>query len=144
MSEDTVKLLVIVLALLVIIYVSVRFMKGQMLEGLENRDTTTDGTSLPETNFNGEAGNSANYATKIKSVVTKMHDTFLIDKYRKDYENVIINMDDLLDCLMMKVVLNIQIDPDNPSGALKHLALLNSLNESKNSLNNVMKFVDKN
>ena len=69
---------------------------------------------------------------------TQIQDTLLISKYRTDYENVITDMDDLVDNLMLKTVLS--VDPSNPQ---KTLDELNSLNESKTSLENVMKFIDK-
>ena len=42
---------------------------------------------------NGIAGNASSYSASIKSEVIKSQDTFLIDKYRSDYESVILNLD---------------------------------------------------
>lgn len=144
MNEDFLKILVIISIIVVLIYFTTSAMKNKMLEGLENANTDGSGNILLQSTYNGESGNAANYNTKIKSIVTKMQDTFLINKYRKEYENIIINMDDLIDNLMLKTVLNMQLDQQNPENSIKKLSILNSLNESKSALNNVMKFIDKN
>ena len=87
---------------------------------------------------NGIAGNAASYGAQIKAATIKLQDTFLISKYRSDYETAILNLDDLVDNLMLKTVLS--IDTSNPADGLKKLA---DMNQAKLALNNVMKFVDK-
>jgi len=102
-------------------------------EGLENNDSKTTSTTT-----NGVAGGAATYAANIKEKVIKIQDTTLISKYRADYENVVINMDDLVNNLMLQVTLN--IDQSKPEDSL---AKLGQLNLAKAALNNVMKFIDK-
>ncbi len=87
---------------------------------------------------NGIAGNSASYGAQIKAATIKLQDTFLISKYRSNYETVILNLDDLVDNLMLKTVLS--IDSNNPGDGIKKLA---EMNQAKVALNSVMKFVDK-
>ena len=87
---------------------------------------------------NGIAGNAAAYGAQIKAATIKLQDTFLISKYRSDYETVILNLDDLVDNLMLKTVLS--IDSNNPGDGIKKLA---EMNQAKVALNSVMKFVDK-
>ena len=87
---------------------------------------------------NGIAGNAAAYGAQIKAATIKLQDTFLISKYRSDYETAILNLDDLVDNLMLKTVLS--IDTNNPGDNVKKLA---EMNQAKLALNNVMKFVDK-
>jgi hypothetical protein len=87
---------------------------------------------------NGIAGNAAAYGAQIKAATIKLQDTFLISKYRSDYETVILNLDDLVDNLMLKTVLS--IDTNNPGDNVKKLA---EMNQAKLALNNVMKYVDK-
>jgi hypothetical protein len=86
----------------------------------------------------GTAGNAASYAATIKASTIKLQDTFLISKYRTDYETVILNLDDLLNNLMLKTSLS--IDVNNPDDSIKKLM---ELNQAKTALNTVMKFVDK-
>lgn len=103
-------------------------------EGLENNSKTTSSSS----SANGIAGEAATYGSNIKNQVIQLQDALLITKYRSDYENVVINMDDLINNLMLKTVLT--IDQSNPQEGLKQLA---GLEQSKTALNSVMKFIDK-
>ena len=104
--------------------------------------TSDSGNALSSTISNGIAGNAASFAAQIKAETIKMQDTLLISKYRKDYENTIINMDDLVNNMMLTTVLNY-----NPSGDsnknMEVIDKLNKLNSAKTSLNAVMKFVDR-
>ena len=63
-----------------------------------------------------------------------------IKKYRIDYENVIIDMEDYVNNMMLQTVLS--IDYTNEASAMEKLRTLNVLQESKQSLNATMKFVD--
>lgn len=110
------------------------FKLKKVKEGMETADTSTTPKS------NGVAGNAETYAAKIKSNTIQMQDTFLISKYRKDYETVILNLDDLLNCLMLKAVLN--IDPKDNDKLMEGFKTINALSATKNSINQVMKFVD--
>lgn len=67
-----------------------------------------------------------------------MQDTFLISKYRSDYETAILNLDDLLSSLMLQTALT--VDTKSPQAAIKQLA---EMNQAKTALNSVMKYVDK-
>jgi len=87
---------------------------------------------------NGVAGNAASYGATIKSTNIKLQDTFLISKYRADYETVILNMDDLLNSLMLQTTLS--VDANNPQQTIKSLA---EMNQAKLALNTVMKYIDK-
>lgn len=103
------------------------------IEGMTaNRDQSASSSSE-----NGIAGNAANYVANIKSQTIKMQDTLLVSKYRTDYENAVIAMDDMVNNLMLKTSLT--VNKDKPEEALKTLVMLN---ESKSALNNVMKFID--
>lgn len=103
-------------------------------EGLEN---TADSVKTGDSRTNGIAGNAAAYAASIKEASIKLQDTFLISKYRTDYENIILNLDELLNNLMLNATLT--IDKDKPGEGLKKLG---EMNMAKVALNNVMKFVD--
>jgi hypothetical protein len=109
-----------------------------------NNNSTTSTTSTTSTNqninmnvVNGIAGNAAGYAASIKTQVIKLQDVLLISKYKSDYENVIINMHDLVNNLMLQTVLS--IDHNNPTNGLD---VLISLNDANNALNNVMSYLD--
>ena len=123
--------LIIFIGICVLTYIVFRNINFK--EGLENNDSKTTSTTT-----NGVAGGAATYAANIKEKVIKIQDTTLISKYRADYENVVINMDDLVNNLMLQVTLN--IDQSKPEASLAKLA---QLNLAKGALNNVMKFIDK-
>lgn len=128
-----------------IIYIVVKMFHLQttVVEGLTNADGTTatlTTTSGPITS--GEAGSSASYATAIKSLTVKLQDELLISKYRKEYESVIINMDDYIGYLMIQQVLNIKTDADIKT-KIDSINTLNILKNSKESLNATMAFLDK-
>lgn len=108
-------------------------MNVDFLEGLENKIKFQ----------NGIAGNAEEYATNIKDMTTKLQDEILITKYRENYENTIINLDDYLNLLMLKTTLNINTNGmDNDDISQFHK--LNALHEAKQSLNTVMNYVDTN
>jgi len=120
------------LFILFIIYIIFKFTKT--VEGLETLTPTSSGTG-------GVAGNADSYASTIKSNTIKQQDTFLISKYRKSYETVILNLDDLINNLMLQTTLNIDSN-GKIEKVLESFKTLNTLSESKKALNQVMKFVD--
>ena len=97
----------------------------------------TSSSSSSSSASNGIAGNAAAYGASIKAANIKLQDTFLVTKYLSDYENAILNLDDLLNNLMLKTALN--IDPNNPDKSITKLA---NMNQAKSALNSVMKFLD--
>ena len=66
---------------------------------------TTDASGNKVDASSGIAGNASAYAATIKAETIKSQDTFLISKYRSDYETVILNLDDLISNLMLKITL---------------------------------------
>jgi hypothetical protein len=99
--------------------------------------TTGDSSSTISSSNNGVAGSAASYGAAIKAASVKLQDTTLISKYRKDYENVVLNLDSLIDNLMLQTTLT--IDTANP---LPSLTKISEMNQAKIALNNVMKFID--
>ena len=131
MNKDFLYNLTIFIGICILIYFV--FRNIGVKEGLETTTTTTSTTTS-----NGVAGGAAAYGANIKAQVIKLQDTTLISKYRADYENVVINMDDLVNNLMLQITLN--IDHSKPEVGLEKLA---KLNQAKAALNSVMKFIDK-
>jgi hypothetical protein len=120
------------LFILFIIYILLKF--TTTVEGLETLTPISSGEG-------GVAGNADSYASTIKSNTIKQQDTFLISKYRKSYETVILNLDDLINNLMLQTTLNIDSN-GKIEKVLESFKTLNTLSESKKALNQVMKFVD--
>jgi len=99
--------------------------------------TADSSTSTSSSTSNGIAGTAQNYAANIKSETIKNQDMLLISKYRKDYENAILNLDDLINTMMLQTALT--VDNSKPMASIEKL---NQLNSAKGALNSVMKFVD--
>jgi len=99
--------------------------------------TKPSNTSSANSTGNGIAGNSSTYAANIKALVIKMQDVLLISKYRSDYENSIMAVDDLVNLLMLEKALSI-----NSSAPQKDLMELSALNNVKAALNGIMSHVD--
>lgn len=132
MNKDFLCNLTIFIGICILIYYI--FSNISVKEGLETASSSVSTSS----SSNGVAGNAAAYAANIKAQVIKLQDATLISKYRSDYENVVINMDDLVNNLMLQITLN--VDQLKPEASLEKLA---QLNQAKAALNNVMKFIDK-
>jgi hypothetical protein len=122
------------IAIFFVLYLLFRNFNYDLKEGM----TDASGNTVTPPTKNGIGGNASTYASTIKSANIKLQDTLLVSKYRSDYEQVILNMDDFVNNLMLQTVLN--INPSNPQNAVQQLA---QLNLAKGALNNVMTFVDK-
>jgi hypothetical protein len=135
MNDDLLKLLVLLGVVFFIIGLGMNVLKQNMnkREGLANQ-TSSGG--------NGEAGNANNFVATIKAQTVLLQDSLLISKYRTDYENVVINMEDYLNILMLKQVLNIDTTKDAQAN-MSSLEALNTISNAKKSLNETMVFIDK-
>lgn len=105
-----------------------------IIEGMTDASGNSVSVSAPA---NGIAGNAASYAAALKAATIKSQDTFLISKYRSDYESAILNLDDLINNLMLKTALS--VNQDNPG---ESVIKLGQMQQAKVALNSVMKFVD--
>lgn len=104
--------------------------KSGKIEGMTSAETQSNLT-------NGLAGNASAYGANIKAETIQLQDTLLISKYRTDYENVVLNLEDYINNLMLQTAL--QIDTTKPHDTLSKLA---GLSQAKTALNSIMKFVD--
>ncbi len=121
------------IAICFIVYILFRnFNYNPLREGM----TDASGNSV-STPANGIAGNAAAYAASLKSATIKSSDTFLISKYRSDYESAILNLDDLISNLMLNTALT--VDQSNPITSIEKLG---KMQQAKTALNTVMKFLD--
>jgi hypothetical protein len=141
MQNDMFKIIGMLIVSFFIIYIVVKSfqLQASVVEGLTNADGTTTPSSVP---LSGEAGTAASYAAAIKAKVVQLQDELLIAKYRPDYEQVIINMDDYVGYLMLQQILNMKLDGDVKTN-IEYINNLNILKSSKDSLNTAMTFLDK-
>ena len=143
MKQDEIfKIIGIIIVCFFIIYMAIKMFQLQtsVIEGLTNPDGTISSSSTPPSS--GEAGTAASYAAAIKAQVVKLQDELLVAKYRKDYEGVIINLDDYIGYMMIKQALNMKLGGDIKSN-IEAINNLNILKNSKDSLNATMTFLDK-
>lgn len=135
---EFIKTIAVLIVAFMTIYVIITLFQpknNNIIEGLTNEDGTTSSR-------NGEAGSAASYSDSIKAQVTKIQDELLISKYRKDYENTIIHMDDLIGTMMLKQIQNMTIGGSDSKALLSSLNNLNTLKSAKESLNIAMKYLD--
>ena len=150
MEKDFWSLIILIGLCLIILYllVVVFFKKREGLENSTDTDTTTDTTTDTSTDptttvsSDGIGGNAANYADLIKAKSVQMQDALLITKYRTDYENTIINLEDYCSLMMLYQILKINLNGDAKS-TLSVFAGINALSNTKKALNEAMQYVDK-
>ncbi len=149
METDLFKLVGIVIVSFYIIYLVIGIFKAQsdLLEGftgdsaIDSKKATTSSSTSTTSGSLGIAGSAQSYAEEVKANYVKLQDELLVPKYRKEYENIIINMDDYLNAKMMEQILSIKMGSNSETESFKNLATLFS---AKGALNDAMKWVDKN
>lgn len=136
------KIIGIIIVCFFIIYMAMKMLQLQtsVIEGLTNPDGSISSSVTPPSS--GEAGTASSYAAAIKAQVVKLQDELLVAKYRKDYEGVIINLDDYIGYMMIKQSLNIKLNGDMKSN-IEAINNLNIMKSAKESLNDTMTFLDK-
>lgn len=92
------------------------------------------------TSQTGIGNNISSYINDITAQTNKLKDELNISSYKNEYEVAIISMDDLLNNIMLKTILNNDSN-NNSDNKFKKIA---ELNQSKNALNSIMKFISEN
>jgi hypothetical protein len=114
-------------------------MYSNVHEGMEN-GSTTESTSK-STGVTGIAAGAASFADAIKSATTKITDTVLVSKYRKDYENIVINAEECVNASMLSALIMSPLGADG-NVTVQTLTAIKNMNDSKVALNEIMKYVD--
>jgi hypothetical protein len=143
MKDEIFKIIGAVVIIGFIVFLAAKTLKlhFKVVEGLSLNDATSS-TSAVSTSGGGEAASAESYSSTLKNKVTQLQDTLLVSKYRKEYENIILNMDDYVSILMLRTTLSMDPNADDATSNLEKIKALNELNNSKSALNNVMKYVD--
>jgi hypothetical protein len=128
--------ILLIIAVCLVAYIVFRSIGFKTTEGMSNAEESEN--SDISTNHYG--GNAVDYAANLKTKIIKLQDRALVHKYRPDYENVILHLDELTDHLMLQTAMS--VDPKDPKSATEALNKIASLNNSKAGLNNIMKFID--
>ena len=140
MNNSTITNLCIFIGICIFSYLIFRNLNTNNSSYVEGMTTTTDasGNSPPPGAItNGVAGNAAAYAAQLKSAVIKSQDELLISKYRSDYENAVLNLDDYINNMMLQTALT--VNQNNPQISIAKLA---QMQQAKVALNSTMKFID--
>lgn len=147
--EDIIKIVGFAVLFLLIGYIIIKVLKmqfkflGSIKEGLVSSSSSLSTNS--STVLDGYAGNAQSYAAAIKALSVQLSDKLIVSKYRSDYENIIINLEDYISLLMMNIVLSIDTTTSSTAQQDETLQLLNNLGTlkaSKDALNDTMKYLD--
>ena len=117
------------------LYVYFRYYNVQVIqEGLTNQSSS-----------NGIASNSKTFLENVRQKNLLMKDKFNVSnsEYRKNYEDIILALDDYINFTMLDQILNFPTSSDDKQKNLEKIINLGKINETRIALNNVLKFVDK-
>lgn len=132
MYEKGLQILIIVVMVMLIVYLIKNIFNIEIArEGFTDNDGTTINTN-----------NIDSINATIQANIVKLDDELMLRKFKKQYETVIINLDDYINLLMMKQIINIKYDSGIQT-TIDYLENLNTLKTSKDSLNVAMKYLDK-
>jgi len=110
------------------------FWKSTMIEGLENQDASTVGSGLAESS-------GANLAATKKLVEALENKVILTNaSYNVNYSDKCTAVYDAINLMMVDIVANIDIS--NKSQIYTQLTNLNTLYQSKQAINDTLKFID--
>lgn len=116
--------------------IQIFYVQNSVIENL----TSGNDTTIDVTNTNGESANSESYANTLTTKSSTLLNSLSLTQYKKNYENIILNLDEYLDVLMLKNVLNINLTDEQKT--FESLNKLTILKNAKNTLNDVIKYVD--
>jgi len=128
MMYDAFKLLGMIVVICLIVYFIMKSLNIDisLVEGLENNESDI---------------NLSQNAT-IQSKIVMLEDQLVISKNKKEYETMIINMDDYINLTMLQQIVKTKFD-SGIEETIRSLENLNTLKNAKDSLNVVMKYIDK-
>jgi len=116
--------------------IQIFYVQNSVIENL----TSGNDTTIDVKNINGELANSESYANTLTTKSSTLLNSLSLTQYKKNYENIILNLDEYLDVLMLKNVLNINLTDEQKT--FESLNKLTILKNAKNTLNDVIKYVD--
>lgn len=127
--------------IIAIFFMVIAFYFRPTIEGLTgNKDDKKIGTT---NQISGEAGGAENYLASLKANVVTVQNQLLISKYKSEYDSTLVQMDDYINLLMLKQILNIDMRKTNELSISKELENLVTLQRSKDALNDIVTYIDK-
>lgn len=148
MNSDFLKTVGLMIVIAIVIYFAFRVMnkliptlQESFSDNMEGLTTLSNSKNNLGSSFNGIAGNAATYAKKIEGQTAKMVDEMLIPKYRSDYEQVLLHLENYHNANLLNKLLNYNLnDPTKSSEELSDI--VKHHDNVVQSLNNAMKFLD--
>jgi hypothetical protein len=140
MNEEIFKIVGIIIVVGYLIYLAVKSMslQGQIIEGLTNPSPANDAILSKNS-----ASGAQDYANAINKMHSRISDSLLIKDNRTAYENVVIQLDDLINASMLKHIMSVNQNDLNDDTKLYELVdRINKMNDGKKSLNTIMKYID--
>lgn len=151
MSEDNAyKYLGLAVAGILTIYIGVKSLSFQvkLIEGMSNPITNTTASKSNEFVLIENMANTS--AENVKKQNDKLNDIISFDKYRKDYENLIIALEEYSNIMIFSKVVSIGkqvsdngIGKDITTSIINDMNVANSMKNFVDTLNSTMKYVDK-
>jgi uncharacterized membrane protein YhiD involved in acid resistance len=125
----------------IIIIITFYNIYNSQIEGMTNKKNNDKTSSINNTS---RGINSTTFHEKLKEHHLNLKSDLNIPKHRNDYENILIEMNDYVDGLMLSEVLN--VDPNNITNSklMNTVQNITKMNQSKESLNKIMKYLDNN
>ena len=151
-EENIYRYLGLGVVILVALYILIKTLtfQGKIIEGLTN--STTETTSEPTTSAEISLLNTVTSKSTegITAQNNKLQDILALDKYRTDYENIIIALDDYANVMMFAKVVGIGAKVSTLSngqpvtnGIIEEMEKANKLKDFISTLNASMLYIDK-
>jgi hypothetical protein len=137
MDTNIIKLILIVVLLGLIYTIFSKFRYFNNKENYEN--IKADGFTVY-----GATSNAVNYASKLDAYNTELKNSLLIPTYRRDYENAIQTLEEIVGYLMIEVLLSIDTKNMTQQDIIDELNKVNILADAqRNLVNSVLPFLDR-
>tara|TARA_A100001011_G_scaffold265555_1_gene274377 strand:+ start:54 stop:509 length:456 start_codon:yes stop_codon:yes gene_type:complete len=125
-------------------------MQKKVVEGLSSRDDDDDDKDSKNGGDSNCGYNSDKIATNVEDMATKIKDGLLIDTYRENYENILMNLEEWANATILKTLVCGKINTKNDVSSnnsdakktIAAMALVKDLNEFKGILDGSMKYLD--
>lgn len=86
----------------------------------------------------GMGEGSSAYKARVQSAVIRMRDKLLLEKYRSNYEETVVQLDELFDQLILQEALGMNLATPNTA----RIAAMAQLHQAKLALNSALKYID--
>jgi hypothetical protein len=133
------------LMVLVILFFLFKNINNGLIEGMDNNNQGTK--NGPET----IGTKLTDYNSNIKKSNVLSTDSFLIDKYREDFENLVLGLEQYGNNLMLHKILSVSDlisknkidDPNSSRKIINEMDQTNKIKQFLESLNSVIKYIDR-